>query len=315
MPELISQAELDELLQGLTNGSTDRRTAVSQYDFREMVRLSPQDRRSAEDAMQHFCVAAARSLSGLVGRGVLMSLRHLEEGTCEEFLANLPDPPILAVVSCSGMLSHVLWEIDPSVAYVMLDCVTGGEGAAMAPPRPASEIELALFARLIREGIVGLVAAWPELRERRIEVRGVYASPAVADLMAPQEHVLTAQMHVRVIEAEGRTSLCLPAGLVRQMLGRDRDGPEGSTDGASPEAALRRVPLEVVARLGACQASLSAVARLAPGDVIPLDRAVNEPIELLVNGSPKLLGAAGVSRGRLAVQVTGTTEVAGPRSS
>ncbi|MFQ6096781.1 MAG: flagellar motor switch protein FliM [Armatimonadota bacterium] len=307
--ELVSQDELDKLLAGLVEGVGGPRTSVSQFDFHEMVLLSPQDLHAVEDCFEQAFGAVARSLSYFIGRSVMISLRGLEQTRCADFLANLPDPPIVAVLSCGATSTHFLWAVDPPVAYAMLDCATGGEGNVSAPTRPASEIELAVLSRLVQEGVAGMTSAWPELGGQAVDVQGVRASAAAVDLIPRQEPVLVSQMTARLGDVDGAMGICLPTAVVREML-RARAGQRAMmTEGQSPKRALRRVRLRMIARLGQRCVRLSDVARLRPGAVIALDQPLNEPIELLVADMPKLRASVGVSRGRLAVQVTGRASV------
>jgi flagellar motor switch protein FliN/FliY len=67
---------------------------------------------------------------------------------------------------------------------------------------------------------------------------------------------------------------------------------------------LLDVELEIIVRFGAASLPLREVARFGVGTMIELDRAVDEPVELLVNGRPLARGNVVVIDGYYGVRIT-----------
>src|SRR5437016_1733691 len=67
---------------------------------------------------------------------------------------------------------------------------------------------------------------------------------------------------------------------------------------------LLDVELEVVVRFGITNMMLRDVVRMGPGTMIELDRGVDEPVELLVNGQPLARGEVVVVDGYYGVRIT-----------
>lgn len=72
---------------------------------------------------------------------------------------------------------------------------------------------------------------------------------------------------------------------------------------------LLDVEMEVIVRFGLTSAPLRDVVRMGTGTVIELDRAVDEPVELLINGRPLARGEVVVVDGYYGVRIT---EITGP---
>jgi flagellar motor switch protein FliN/FliY len=53
---------------------------------------------------------------------------------------------------------------------------------------------------------------------------------------------------------------------------------------------LMHVPLHLTVELGACTMSIAELLRLGTGSTVELDREVNRPVDLLVNGRPVARG-------------------------
>ncbi len=62
-------------------------------------------------------------------------------------------------------------------------------------------------------------------------------------------------------------------------------------------------PLWVSAELGRCTVTINELLGLSRGSVLRLDSSAHEPVEILINGVPKMLGRPVISHGSLAAQV------------
>jgi type III secretion protein Q len=73
---------------------------------------------------------------------------------------------------------------------------------------------------------------------------------------------------------------------------------------AQDDKDIDRVPVQVVLQAGQLEMSLDELDRLAPGSILPLDRSVDEALDIVVNG--KRIGRGGLVKvGEvLAVRVT-----------
>jgi type III secretion protein Q len=73
---------------------------------------------------------------------------------------------------------------------------------------------------------------------------------------------------------------------------------------AQDDKDLDQVPVQVVFQAGRLEMSLSEVDRLTPGTILPLDRPVDEALDIVVNG--KRIGRGGLVKvgDALAVRVT-----------
>lgn len=80
------------------------------------------------------------------------------------------------------------------------------------------------------------------------------------------------------------------------------------TNGSAPggntiAAALDQVRLAIEAHVGQAQLSVSEAAALKPDDVVPLDAALSDPIELRINGNVVALGELVAVDGQFGVRI------------
>jgi flagellar motor switch protein FliM len=104
----------------------------------------------------------------------------------------------------------------------------------------------------------------------------------------------------------GRACIWLFAsGDILESAAREKAAAEVTTGDPRMVQALSEVPLEVVAELGRVKLGLRKVLSLKVGEVLRLSTATDDPIEVRVGDVPKLTGLPVLSRGQLAVQITG----------
>ncbi|MDP6516641.1 MAG: flagellar motor switch protein FliN [Alphaproteobacteria bacterium] len=85
--------------------------------------------------------------------------------------------------------------------------------------------------------------------------------------------------------------------------GDDQDAKSG------PDAAVYDVPVEIWAVLGTAQIKVSDLLKIGRGAVIELDRAVGDPVDILVNQRKVAVGDIVVVEDRLGVTLTETVKI------
>lgn len=96
-----------------------------------------------------------------------------------------------------------------------------------------------------------------------------------------------------------------PARLAR-LIKSCLPAPPSHTALASPEAALAGTKLGLSAMLGACEVTLAEIEALAPGDVLVLDRHIDQTLPLAIEYLPAQRGACAIAQegDRLTFQLT-----------
>jgi flagellar motor switch protein FliM len=103
--------------------------------------------------------------------------------------------------------------------------------------------------------------------------------------------------------ATGEICLTMDPSTARRLLGQTRLEGESEPWPLQVERRLGDVPLELRALLGRADLSVDRLGALRVGDVITLDRSAHEPVDLIMDGRVFLRARAGLSGGRIALQV------------
>ena len=65
-----------------------------------------------------------------------------------DFSNSVANPVIMAVVDFAPLSGSIIFEIEPHIAYALVDRILGGRGSSMERVREFTEIELAIIERI-----------------------------------------------------------------------------------------------------------------------------------------------------------------------
>ncbi len=284
---------------------------VRRYDFRVPDKFPKDTLRQVHHLHEGMARTLTTSLSAQLRSTVRVEDAVAEQRTYQEFVAEASDPAILAVFTAQPLHGNALLELDPVVAFPILDRLLGGTGEAAGPPRPVTEIELTVIQRVLHTALDHWRDAWAHVQPMQLRVLGVETNPLFAQLLGPNEIVLAVSLTCAVGRREGRLRFCFPQTMIEPLLSRLVARQWIATNGQVPgtkAAELRRelawAPVPVAVEVGRVRLPLGRVLGLAQGDLLPIGT-VSQPARVLVRGRPKFRGRVGTNGGRLAVQVLG----------
>lgn len=119
----------------------------------------------------------------------------------------------------------------------------------------------------------------------------------------PDPHRLAVELVLETERGETQLAIHLPMAGARGLLEPGAEEIEEALKNASVPTHLDRIPVQVQATLGDADLTLADLVGLEPGDVIPIESAVGDAVELLADGVPFASGAIGAHRGHVAVRI------------
>lgn len=294
MPSLLSQEEIDALLAAARerpgSGSQDGTVEAAAYDFRRPDRVSREQLQALQALHDRFARDVATSLAAYLRTGVEATVATVESVTFADFLASLPDPTVFYALALPPFDGLAALELNPAVASLMVDRLLGGPGTPASATRGLTEIEQHVVDAVVGVLLEDLGAAWRRVLDVRFKVHGRDAKPAVLHVASPGDAMVLVAVDVRIGEARGMLSLCLPAGIAARMPQGWRSGRRDPSPADASHLArnLARVTAPVTAVLRATLEARDILA-VQPGDVLSLGRTITEPIEVCVWNTVKLL--------------------------
>ncbi len=316
--DLLTNEEVSSLLESNESDTPEsgggKRRRVQPYNFRRPDRISREQIRSLYLMHDLFAHSLSSSLPIFMRAVSSVSLLSVEQQAYAEYLQGLTDPTTLFTLSMHPLQGVAVLELNPQVAFPVIDRMLGGTGQTLEKLRAVTEIEQQILEGFIKIVTDDLRAAWKPLIELDLQILGRETRPQMLQIVAPNEAVLTIVFQVQLAEARGMMSLCLPAitlepiiqQLNQSVYSRSREVPPEQTRALLDT--LATVSFPVAAQLRGTRTAVDDLMNLAPGDVLLLDHRQDEPVVITVGGLTSFYGALVAHERRTSVQITRTKD-------
>jgi flagellar motor switch protein FliM len=313
MTKNLTQDEIDALLSaaGQARGSGRRRAPslpAVRYDFRRPDRVSKEQVHALQFLHERAARNLSTSLSAYLRTTITLSVSSVQQATYQEFLGTITDPTAFYALGVAPFDDIGAIEINPSVAFSMIDRMLGGTGQTGPLSRPLTEIEQNVIDQIVKLVLDGLADAWKAVTSLSFTIRARETRPQMLQVAAPNEIIVAVVLEVKVGEARGLINLCIPTSVV-ETAGTPFAGAWQRQRRELTDAEwgwlrdnLARVPVPVVPLIRT-RLRASAVLALQPGEIIALPLAADRPIDLYTGGVRKLTGRLAAENGRLMVRV------------
>ncbi|WP_448531210.1 flagellar motor switch protein FliM [Pseudothermotoga sp.] len=322
MSDVLSQDEIDKLLQALKSGELSaeeikrEEKKVKPYDFKRPSKFSKEHVRVFDMIHENFARAVSTYLSGRVRTFVSINLASIDQITYEEFIRSLPAPALIVVFSAPEFVGSAILEMNLELFYTILDLILGGPGVPNIK-RPPSEIEISIMRKELMNILANLSQAWSDIFGFSPTIESIENNPQFVQIAPPSEMVLLVSLFLTVGKTEGFMNICWPSSLMEPFM--DRLSSRNWFKVVKKEQASEKIQQDLFNNLNQMKIVLSAVLgeaaltvreilELEVGDVIRLKSHKDEDIALHVQGKVKFLARPGTYKGYKAVKITKIVE-------
>jgi flagellar motor switch protein FliM len=328
MAELMSQAEIDALLNSLMQGNVDADTLkksedkVRLYDFKRPSKFSRDQVRALQVMHENF----ARMLSNLFS-AQLRSLVQINVATIDhqmtyaEFINSLQNPTIMMVFSLAPLKGTAILEMSLSLAFAIIDRLLGGPGAALDEARALTDIEQAVITIVCARILELFSEVWSEVIEIDSKIEFCENNPMFVQIASPNETVALISLTSRVGAGEGFMNICLPHMVLEPIISKltsrylvSFTGHTSEADDESREVILNDLSstsMDLAVEMGTIEISLGDLLNLQVGDCLRLGRAPADPIDVRVGPHLRYLARPGTVHKRIAAQIVDIIEPEG----
>ena len=323
MADILSQEEIDALLDVVDEGdeSLEESTAsgddgysqrqITLYDFKRPNRVSKEQLRAFRGIHDKMARSLSSQISSIMRSIVEIQLHSVDQMTYGEFLMSLPNPTSFNVFSMKPLEGNGILEINPSIAFPMLDRLLGGKGEPFETTREFSDIELSLFETILRVMMSTLKEAWGPVTDLYPNIESKESSPNVVQIVAQNEIVVMVVMEIIIGHSSGMMNICYPVislePILPKLASRDLMLNETSSKKSRNQelqVLLGGAQVNVEANLGSAELHMKEVLDLKVGDIIRLNADANDIVSLSVDGKVRFKGEIGLRRFRKSIQVT-----------
>ncbi len=321
MADILSQEEIDALLDVVDENDEEieevpedtlfAQRQITLYDFKRPNRVSKEQLRAFRGIHDKMARSLSSQISSIMRSIVEIQLHSVDQMTYGEFLMSLPNPTSFNVFSFKPLEGNGILEINPSIAFPMLDRLLGGKGDPFETTREFSDIELSLFETILRVMMSTLREAWGPVTNFFPNIESKESSPNVIQIVAQNEIVVMIVMEIIIGHSSGMMNICYPVISLEPLLPKlaSRDLMLNETNSKKSrnqelQVLLGGAHVNVEAILGFVELNLKDVLDLSIGDVIRLDNPADDIIVLSVDGKDRFKGEIGLKRFRKSIQIT-----------
>lgn len=319
MGEVLSQDEIDNLLKALSTGeldaeemkNTDERQ-VKNYDFARPAKFSKEHLRTLEIIFEHFGRLLATNLPAYLRKSVSVDVVNSEVVIYSEFSNALSNPVLLGVVGMEPLVGNVIMEMASNLGFAIVDRLLGGVGNSLEKEREFTEIELSILERIFTICVNLLREPWENVVDTSPRLIRIETNSQFAQIISPSETIAIVTINLKVGDVEGLMNVCLPFTTLEPVMDKLNTKYWFSTmkekDSNSYEAAIESIidnaliPMKAV--LGTSKISVQDFVNLQLGDIIRIDKKVDQELEVYVGNIKKFKALPGYSDNKYAVRVT-----------
>lgn len=319
MAEVLSQSEIDALLAALSSGEMDANELkkeetekkVKVYDFKRALRFSKDQIRGLTRIHENYARLLTTYFSAQLRTFVQITVASVDQLPYDEFIRSIPKMTILNIFEAPPLEGRMVMEVNPNIAYAMLDRLLGGQGAIPEKMGALTEIENTVMERVFSKALDSFHEAWKQVIEIDPYLEVLEMNPQFMQIVSPNEIVAVISLSTKIGDTTGMINICLPHVVLEPIMpklsGQYWFSTQRRTRDEREEAILQEriksAKLPIIAELGTATITVGDFLSLSKGDVIQLDQMIDSKLTIKVGDRIKFRGQPGTAKGRLAVQI------------
>ncbi len=321
MSEILSQEEVDALLNAVSSGQIESidevkekelEKSVTVYDFKHPDRVSKDQVRTLQMLHDGFARAFSSTLSAHLRTIVDIDLVSVDQITYSEFIMSMSDPSCIYIFSMKPIEGNSILEITPQLAFSIFDRMFGGQGQSLELNRELTNIEQIVISKVVNFALKDLAKAWEHVVSLDMRLEGKESNPQFVQVAPPGETVILISFEIKTLNSSGLMSICYPYMVLESIISKlsgqhwitflRKEATEGHQDIITSRLMQASAPIKVI--LGKTKLTVQDILDLKTGDVIKLRKDVKDELVMMVGNNPKYYCKPGVLKDHLAVKIT-----------
>lgn len=325
MADILSQSEIDSLLNSLISGAKDIEVAeqeqfvkkVKEYDFRSPKLFTREQLKILFSIYENYSRILSSFITGMLQTSCKIELIEVEEQQYHEFNNALPDSVLVGVVDFAINNKEededlILMNVSKDIGFCAIDRMLGGSGKHLPFDREYSDIEYGLLDYFFK-GMVPLMRnSWFDYVEISPKLIKIETNSRILQGISADENVVIVVMTIQINETMGKINICIPGITLDNLLkiiGQQtkktvRRGSDASTEDQRKTAIISEITkssIEMRGILGTAEVLSRDLIELEVGDVIRLDNLNNALVSINIEDETWFRGEVGTYNKKKAI--------------
>ena len=315
--EILSQDEIDALLRGIEGGEVETETAeapsgIRPYDFTSQEKIVRGKMPSLDIINERLARSFRVSLASDIRKIVDVVNVNVNITKFYDFLRSVPFPSSLNIIKLEPLRGFSLVVFDAPMIFTLIEFYFGGTGKGYYKPegREFTPIEQRIIHKVVMMFLDSMEEAWKPVFPIKPQYVRTEMNPQFVTIVTPVDVVIEIEFILEIETRECKIMICIPYSSVEPIKDKlysaflaDRDEMDMKWIGRI-KAQIKQAPVLIEGVLGKVTIDFKTLLDLKSGDVITLQRRIDEDIDLLVEGIPKFKGKLGTFKGNYAIKIT-----------
>ena len=319
LAEVLSQGEIDALLSAISTGemkledvkNEEQEKKVKKYDFKRPDKLSKDQLRTIHMIHETFARLNTTMLSAQLRAAVQIQVISVDQLTYEEFTRSIPEFTIMGIFDTGVLEGNAILELNPNIAFTIIDRLFGGAGEFTEINRELTDIEMTITEKMVMKLLGNIREPWENIIEMNPRIEQIETNPQFVQIVGPNEMVVLITFEIKIGNTEGMMNLCFPVPMIEPIINKlsaqywfaavKKEKTEESL--AVIKERLNKVKIPLIVRLGEANIKVSEMLSLKKGDVLVLNQNINKPLNIVVGNNIKFKGVPGKEGNKMAVSI------------
>ena len=200
------------------------------------------------------------------------------------------------------------------VVLAMVSRLLGGSSETENKPRLITKIEQNIVRGMVQRAITDLQKSWKSIASLSFVQERYESEGDFAQIAPTTEIVLVVSFEVTIADQKYLMNVCFPTFALDDVLAKlNVQNIDSLSAGADPGEwsldllqGLGGTTVPGVCLLGTASMTLRELLALEKGDVVKTRIPIDDEVQILVGGTPRMWGHPGISNGKMAVKLTRT---------
>ena len=318
MGNILSQDEVDSLLNGITEGKVETETdlsneapSVEAYDF-SMPAGPVHLRLPALGIINERIVGLLRTDLQVASRSVIdVNLTSTETVKFSEFCLSLPMPSSLNIFSIEPLRGFSLIVLEGPLVFSFVDSLFGGKGVSHVKleGRLFTKIETKIVEKIVKIILNDFQKAWSDVYEIHAVFVRSEMDPQFVGIGTPDDLVIVNKFEVQLENGNGFITICIPYSSIKpikeKLKNKFRSEKMEIDHGWKKyiQEKIMETSVELSCTMGMAKINGSDLLNMKVNDVIMLDQKLGNSVVINVENIPKFKGFPGACNKKKAVKI------------